>query len=192
MTTSIKAALLGGLMGLGLASAPAAADGPAAFDDWAQRSPDIHWPHGHAPSDADLFAHNALRIDAPCATVWQHIVEAPKWPAWYPNSRDVKITNGHGAALRKGSRFTWQTFGLDVASEIHEFVPQSRIGWFGYGKDVVAYHTWLLTPAGQGCQVVMEEVVEGAGAVAWHRSDPEAMHKGHDLWLSTLKTLSEK
>jgi hypothetical protein len=49
-------------------------------DDLVNRSPEIHWPPGFDPTTADLFSHNALLIKATCERVWQHIVEAAKWP----------------------------------------------------------------------------------------------------------------
>jgi FMN-dependent NADH-azoreductase len=32
------------------------------------------------PSQADLFSHNALLINASCQRIWGHIVDATKWP----------------------------------------------------------------------------------------------------------------
>ena len=58
-------------------------------DDLANRSLDIHWPTGFKPTEADLFSHNELLINAFCERVWKHVVEATKWPEWYPNSKDV-------------------------------------------------------------------------------------------------------
>jgi hypothetical protein len=71
--------------------------------DLANRSPDIHWPEGFSPDRADLFSHNELRIEASCERVWKHIVEATKWPQWYPNSKDVQIMGG-GDELNGGLR----------------------------------------------------------------------------------------
>jgi hypothetical protein len=34
--------------------------------------------------------------------------------------------------------------------------------------------------------------VRGPGAVEFLKKDPQAMHRGHDLWLSALKQVSEK
>ena len=62
-------------------------------DDAAKRSSEIHWPAGLSSDNADLFAHNEIFIKAPSSRVWQHIIEAPKWPEWYPNSHDVQIVN---------------------------------------------------------------------------------------------------
>ena len=58
-------------------------------DDLAHRSSDIHWPSGFEPEKADLFAHNDLIINASCERVWTHIIDASRWPTWYPNSKDV-------------------------------------------------------------------------------------------------------
>ena len=59
-------------------------------DDLAHRTPDIHWPTGFEPEKADLFAHNELIINASCERIWTRIIEASRWPTWYPNSRDVR------------------------------------------------------------------------------------------------------
>ena len=67
-------------------------------DDLANRSLEIHWPNGFTPADADLFSHNELLINAPCERVWRHIVEATKWPQWYPNSSGVEILADGGSA----------------------------------------------------------------------------------------------
>jgi len=142
--------------------------------------------------DADLFAHNELLIRAPCKRVWPHLVDAPTWPEWYSNSQNVKLLNSRDGKLHQDTRFTWDTFGVDIESQIHEFVPDSRIGWFGEGTGMHAYHTFLLLPRAKGCYIVTEEVVTGAGAVEFRKKDPGAMHRGHDLWLSSLQKVSEK
>ncbi len=150
----------------------------------ASPEPDIHWPDGYTPQQADLFDHSELAVAAPCAAVWQSLVEAPRWPSWYPNSENVRLEQGR--ELAAGRSFQWRTFGLEVASEVHEFVPQQRLGWFGHARELDAYHTWLLLPQTQGCLVVTEEVVRGPAAVALRREQPEAMHQGHALWLERL------
>jgi hypothetical protein len=160
--------------------------------DWPLRSSEIHWPAGHAPADADLFAHNELLIHASCSIVWQHLVQAQSWPEWYPNSHNVKLLNSSDGRLHQNTQFSWDTFGVHIQSHVHEFVLDSRIGWFGEGTDLDAYHTFLLLKAPEGCRVVTEEVVRGPGAVEFRKKDPNAMHRSHDLWLSSLRQISEK
>jgi len=162
-------------------------------EDLANRSKEIHWPAGFDPLKADLFSHNELFINASCERVWKHIVEAPKWPQWYPNSKDVHIINGGGSVLNEGSMFRWTTFGLPIESKINEFVPFSRIGWFGYvpGSRPAFYHTWYLTPRADGCQVVTDEVGNGPDAAELRKNDEGLMHRGHDLWLATLRWVAE-
>jgi hypothetical protein len=160
--------------------------------DWPLRSSEIHWPAEHAPADADLFAHNELLIHASCSIVWQHLVQAQSWPEWYPNSHNVKLLNSSDGRLHQDTQFSWDTFGVHIQSHVHEFVLDSRIGWFGEGTDLDAYHTFLLLKALEGCRVVTEEVVRGPEAVEFRKKDPNAMHRGHDLWLSSLRQISEK
>jgi hypothetical protein len=190
-TASLVAALCLGLWAGAVHARPQSA-ALTVNEDGAKRSLDIHWPDGYTPEQADLFAHNEIRVNASCAKVWRHIAEAPKWPTWYPNAKDVRIVNNQTGLLKQDSEFKWSTFGLEIDSKIFEFVPGSRMGWFGKGTNIDAYHTWLLIALPKGCQVVTEEVAKGPVAVSLRETDPNAMHRGHDLWLATLKELSEK
>lgn len=165
----------GTMLACTLACTLASAIGPA---------PEIHWPQGFTPRQADLFDHSELAVAAPCAIVWQALVEAPGWPTWYPNSENVRLEQG--SELASGTGFQWRTFGLEVVSKVHEFVPQQRLAWFGRARELEAYHTWLLLTQGPGCLVVTEEVVRGPAAVALRRDQPQAMHQGHTLWLERL------
>ena len=161
-------------------------------EDGAQRFKDIHWPDGFHPEQADLFAHNEIVVRASCEKVFANIVDAQAWPEWYPNSHDVRLLNSPDGKLREGVRFSWDTFGVHIESRVHEFIPGSRIGWFGDGAGMNAYHTFLLLKTDEGCHIVTEEVVKGSGAVEFREKQPNAMHAGHDLWLQTLKQRSEQ
>ena len=160
--------------------------------DGAQRSKDIRWPDGFHPEQADLFAHNEIVVHASCEKVFANIVDAQVWPSWYPNSHNVKLLNSPDGKLHEGARFSWDTFGVHIESQVHEFVPNSRIGWFGNGTGMNAYHTFLLIRTGEGCRIVTEEVVKGPGAVEFRKKLPSAMHEGHDLWLRTLRQRCEQ
>ena len=161
-------------------------------NDLAHRSPDIHWPAGFEPAKADLFAHNELLVNASCERVWSHIVDANKWPSWYPNSKDVQIQGGD-TVLRDGTVFRWTTFGLSIESKVHEYEPNRRLGWYGYapGTQPSFYHSWYLEPQGTRCRVVMDEAGIGKDAAGLRRSDETLMHRGHDLWLASLKWIAE-
>jgi hypothetical protein len=160
--------------------------------DGAQRSKGIHWPAGFHPEQADLFAHNEIAVHASCEKVFANIVDAQVWPSWYPNSHNVQLLNSPDGKLHEGTQFSWDTFSVHIESRVHELVPGSRIGWFGDGTGMNAYHTFLLLKTDKGCHIVTEEVVKGPGAVDFRKKQPNAMHEGHDLWLSTLKKRSEQ
>jgi uncharacterized protein YndB with AHSA1/START domain len=157
----------------------------------ARRFKEIHWPDGFHPEQADLFAHNEIVVHASCEKVFSNIAYAQVWPLWYPNSQNVTLLNSPDGKLHGGTRFSWDTFGVHIDSRVHEFVPNSRIGWFGDGPGMNAYHTFILLKTDGGCHIVTEEVVKGPGAVEFRNKQPEAMHEGHDLWLNTLKQRSE-
>ncbi|MCQ8241647.1 SRPBCC family protein [Rhizosaccharibacter radicis] len=160
--------------------------------DLGRRSPDIHWAPGFDPATADLFAHNELLINAPCEKVFARIVDAKAWPSWYANSSRIHMLGG-ASTLGSHTRFRWTTFGLDIESEVHGFEPGRRIGWYGYvpGQPPAFYHTWLLKPVDGGCMTVMEEVGRGDAAAHLRDTDQSLMHRGHDLWLATLRWMSE-
>jgi hypothetical protein len=159
--------------------------------DGAMRSEKIHWPKGFDPKGADLFAHNEIVVHAGCGAIFANLTDAESWPSWYSNSKDVKVLNTPDHKLQKNARLSWETFGFHIDSRVHEFEPDSRIGWFGEGNGVYAYHTFFLEKTTEGCHVITEEVVKGPGAIQFREEQPSAMHEGHQLWLTTLKERSE-
>ena len=56
------------------------------------------------------------------------------------------VVNDPSGTLSEGVTFNWATFGLKIASTVAEYVPHTRIGWYGTGDQIRAYHTWLLIP----------------------------------------------
>lgn len=162
--------------------------------DLASRSQEIHWPPGFDPAAAVLFAHNEVRINAKCKRVWNQLIEARSWPKWYPKARKVKLMHTYATALKQGTVFRWETFGQLLESKVDKFVPSSQIGWYGAAVDAppTFHHTFYLTPDGDGCSVVTEEAGNGPVAAYLRKTDERAMHRGHDLWLASLKSMSEK
>jgi hypothetical protein len=73
------------------------------------------------------------------------------------------MVNDRTGVLQRDSRFAWSTFGIHIDSTVHEFVPNSRVGSFGKGTDIDAYHMWFLVAASRACQVITEEVAKGQG-----------------------------
>jgi Polyketide cyclase / dehydrase and lipid transport len=188
---ALAALALGGMAPWSHAATQAGSNVMTAKQDFANREKDIHWPQGFDPSQADLFSHNELLINASCERIWSHIIDATKWPEWYPNSKEVKITGD--TVLKDGAVFRWTTFGLPIESNVNEFTPYTRIGSYGYaiGTAPSFYHTWYLKPRRDACLVVTDEVGKGKDAVHLREADEGLMHRGHDLWLATLKWVSE-
>jgi hypothetical protein len=160
--------------------------------DLGARVTDIHWPAGFEPERSDLFAHNETRVDAACETVWRHIVAAHAWPDWYPNAQGVGLLDG-ARTLAPDVRWRWTTFGLAIESRVQEFVADRRLGWFGGtpGEAPAFYHSWLLSPEGDGCRIAMDGAGVGPGAAAFRKADEGRMHRGHEMWLATLKWVAE-
>jgi hypothetical protein len=191
-TTEMLRPLFGLAFGAGLSLLSiqsAYAESPA--KDLSDANQLIHWPPGFEPAETDVFVHNEIRIKAPPKVIWANLINAVEWPSWYSNSSDVRITGPSNTTLRENSHFLWKTFGFAVDSKVHEFAPESRIGWFGDGVGIRAYHTWLIIENPDGCVVITEETQKGPSAVRFHAEKPAAMYEGHELWLQSLKARSE-
>jgi len=150
----------------------------------------IHWPDRYAPERVAVRVRNEIAIEAAPERVWAWLIRAADWPAWYPNSRDVRIEGG-ASDLSAGARFTWRTFGVAVRSTVREFEPHQRIAWDGAGTMLDIYHAWLIEPRGAGCWVLTEEHQNGLAARAQALFMPSRMREGHDVWLAALKAKAE-
>ena len=156
-----------------------------------QANAQIHWPAGFTPQEADVFVHNEVTVHAPAAVIWENLVDALQWPAWYANSADVQLLNPGQTKLVAGSRFAWKTFNQPVESTVAEFTPGKVLAWYGQGKTAQGYHVWLILEQADGCRVVTEETQKGPGAIKRGVEQPRAQYDAHDWWLSALKVRSE-
>lgn len=148
----------------------------------------IHWPDHYAR--APVRVRNEVTIAAPPERVWPWLVRAADWPAWYPNSADVRIEGG-AKDLSLDAHFTWRTFGVAVRSTVREFVPLERIAWDGAGLMLDVYHAWLIEPRPSGCWVLTEENQHGLAARAQALFMPNRMREGHEVWLAALRAKAE-
>ena len=150
----------------------------------------IRWPEAYAPGRVAASVSNEVLIAAPPQRVWEILIRAAEWPAWYPNSLSVDIDGG-GPDLSLGARFTWRTFGVRVTSTVREFTPFERIAWDGSAALLDVYHAWLIEPRDAGCRVLTEENQNGLVARAQAMFMPNRMFRGHRLWLERLKAMAE-
>jgi len=189
-----------------------APQGDAVYRDWAERSPEVHWPTPMFNKAAEIFAHNQIVIDASCQAVWDHLVHAALWPQWCAYSGKVRIWGG-AQVLQKNTKFTWvsadvpQQLGLglslsqaqNVDALVVECEPPSRLGFRSYGRAwtergplIASYHNWYIKPLGpKKCLVTFEEVATGRAARFARIAYPEVAHNSHDEWLEGLKRISE-
>ena len=81
-------------------------------------------------------------------------------------------------------------------SNVVEFQADQRISWIPFGSDETEtrhghFHAWHFVPQGANCLVITEE----SGIGPENRKDPAAgshlMHKAHELWLDSLRYVSE-
>ncbi len=148
-------------------------------------TPAIRWPAQFEPARAAVHVRNELLMAAPTGAVWDILIRAAEWPAFYDNARDVAIEGG-GSDLFAGARFTWKTFGVRLESAVEEFAPPERIAWRAKTVGVLAYHAWLITPTDTGCHVLTEETQHGVLARAGKLLFPSRMGVWHQRWLEGL------
>lgn len=152
------------------------------------KSLEIRWPDHYQPRNCPVHVRNELDMAAAPKRVWAWLIRATLWPTWYVNSANVKIFEGTGLDLQKGTRFRWKTFGVTITSTVLEYVPRERIAWGAHAFGIDAYHAWVLQPSARGCQVVTEETQRGWLARLGKLFMPNRMYKFHQLWLEGLAT----
>lgn len=179
--------------------------------DWAERSPEIHWPTTMFNGSAEVFTHNQIEINASCEKVWDHLIQVERWSQWCPFCGKVQIS-GAAKVLQKNGRFTWVSSDLPqdipigenppperVDAVVMEYEPPNRLGWRSFGRSfthhgalVASYHNWYIKPIGPNkCVVTFEEIATGIAARYARGAYPELVHLSHDDWLKGLKSLSE-
>ena len=147
---------------------------------------EIEWPGRFDPRKAPVHVRNELTIDAPCASVCAWLVRAELWPTWYPNSRNINFIEKLPPDLQLGTKFGWNTFGVNLVSTVLEFIPERRLAWSANGFGISAYHAWLLQKTEAGCRVVTEETQYGWLARLNNRFRPNNMFSKHQNWLESL------
>ena len=162
--------------------------------DRAHRDMAIHWPAAYDPSIAPVFSHNELLIHANCHSTFARLADAPNWPNWLVIVKNV--ANETPGKVGQGALYRLRIFNSPIQSRISEFVADQRISWIPFGSDETEtrhghYHAWHFVPQSADCLVITEETGVGPG----DRKDPDAgshlMHKAHELWLESLKYISE-
>ena len=149
-------------------------------------SSSINWPDRFHPGRAPVHVRNHLDMEARPENVWAALIDAARWPQWYPNAAKVRILSG-GGALAPGARFRWTTFGATIVSQVAEFVPHQRIAWTGSAFGIDVYHAWLIEPSARGAYVLTEETQYGALAHLAAALLPGRMEKFHQIWLERLE-----
>jgi uncharacterized protein YndB with AHSA1/START domain len=153
----------------------------------ANKEREINWPEGFLPENSPVHVRNELFMKAPAAKVWDKLIHAALWPEWYSNSANVVIPGDASGYLKAGTKFTWRTFGVNLQSEIIEYVPGRRIAWTAKAFGIWAYHAWLIDETEAGAYVLTEETQHGWIARAGSIIFPRRMHRLHQVWLEQLE-----
>jgi uncharacterized protein YndB with AHSA1/START domain len=155
------------------------------------REQKINWPSGYEPSGSKFYVHNEIQVAAPPQVVWEILIDAEAWPAWYQGAKKVALAGEKEKTLGTASVFSWQTMGLKFNSIIKEFVPFTRLSWESKKKSIQGYHAWLIIPTQKGCKVITDESQNGWLTLLEKTFQPKKLYKLHNRWLEQLKKKAE-
>ena len=153
----------------------------------------INWPAGFEPENSHIHAANEIEINAAPDLVWKRLIEAPRWPEYYPHASEIHLPAGEDA-LRSGIQFTWVTAENKLVTTVKEYVPNERIAWEAVLADdasSTAYHAWLITPTDGGCHVLTEETQQGPFWEELAKKMPDGLHHFHQEWVEKLAEVAE-
>lgn len=121
----------------------------------------VNWPNGFDPRDTQAHFRNQISMSVPLEHVWTWFIRYEYWSMWFPAIRPVRLVAGPPLDLDRGTVFDWQPAGLQLQSEVLEFIPGVRISWHSRGPGIEAFRWTTFVRAGGGCQVVSEETQRG-------------------------------
>jgi len=143
---------------------------------------------------APVTAHVVVRIAAPPDSVWAILVDAARWPAWYPAIASVSVGVGGpaaGGALGPGVRFVWRTGGTTIHSQVQLFEPPRRLAWTGSAMTARAAHVWeLAADSAGGTTVTVRESMDGPLMSTFVSSSQLA--ETDNAWIAALKRAAER
>jgi uncharacterized protein YndB with AHSA1/START domain len=155
-------------------------------DDPAGRTwchPDIHWPAGMSPAEADTFVCQEIVIAASPEGVFERISDVTGWPSWLPGVGHTRVHGRVGPA----ALFEVELLGTRMDGMVGAYLPPTQFGWAGATSDLIMYQAWLLTPVTAGARVTAEEVARGEAAP--RRDRPEGrLLDGYRRLLDRLKS----
>ena len=162
--------------------------------DRAHRDTAIRWPSAYDPSVAPVFSHNELLVHTDCHRTFVRLADATAWPSWLIIVKDV--TNETPEKTGQGALYRLAIFGSPIQSRIVEFEADQRISWVPFGADETEtrhghYHAWHFVPQAANCLVITEETGIGPGDRKDSAAGSHLMHKAHELWLDSLRYISE-
>ncbi|SNX88274.1 polyketide cyclase/dehydrase/lipid transport protein [Streptomyces sp. TLI_55] len=146
--------------------------------------PDIHWPSGFSPDQAQSFCTARAVVNAPPARAFELLSDVARWPEWVPGVTEVRV----GPLVRN---FEVWLHGHRFEIFVGEHVPPYRLGWSGVGAGVQLYQAWLITAVESGTHVVTESVLRGPAAKSLQVSSPSWAQRLSSRWLVQLKRLAE-
>ncbi len=158
---------------------------------YAQADYTINWPKQYKPENSRFFVHNEIFIAAPAPVIWNLLLDAEQWPAWYTGATNVQYTDTTINKLANNVSFTWNTMNLHFVSTIQEFVPQQTLCWQSEKRSINGYHAWLIIPADGGCRVITDESQRGWLTFFEKVFQPRKLQRLHDVWLLSLKQQAE-
>lgn len=142
---------------------------------------------GSIHESAPVVARVHIEIAAPPGKVWELLVAARAWPAWH---NDIESVTAPGP-LDRGTRFTWNTGGTTIHSQVQLCRPLQQLTWTGTVLTAKAIHVWELKPAAaNNTLVLVKESMDGPAMSALFSS--QKLAASDQAWLAALKQAAER
>lgn len=136
-----------------------------------------------APVQVDL----QIAISAKPAAVWAILIDAREWPSWNSQIESVEAQS----SLRQGIKFSWNTGGTRITSEVQFADANRRLAWTGTAFTAKAIHVWDLT-AGPGDQTVVRVRESMDGPFMKQILTSSDLADADRQWLADLKRAVEQ
>ena len=155
----------------------------------------VIWPEKNHPKVSAIYALNDIDVTAPPEVVWNLLVDAENWSAYFPPEDQVKILSGE-SELKPGTKWSRVTVGVPMSLTVTEFEPFRRLAWLttvdGDESGSTAYHGWVITPTEDGCHVLTEESQQGEFFLELlGRKHPGGLYSYHQDWVERLAKAAE-
>jgi hypothetical protein len=137
-----------------------------------------------------VHATAAVTVAAPAQYVWRRLTDIGSWSEWYPELRNVVVTDGSGGM---GTRFTFKTGPVSIEAVVDEWEEATLFGFTGTsrGADAV-YRFSFIALDDSTTRVDGEQSMQGLAVRTMRPMLQKIADTSLVAWLQALRTRTEQ